>query len=271
MGAPVLVLGTHRSGTSLVNRLLESGGLFVGKDLEENHESKAFIGLNRAVFRQASAKWSEPLRVEELLNDPLAKEMFVDYFDRALRSPRMRGYLGNLAYLRHRDPRYLNIDWGWKDPRTSITLPLWLELFPDARLLRVRRHGVDVAASLHTRYQRRRAAVEAAFRKGPRRGRPDLPFSGVDTLDGAFRLWQEGEEVLDRHLAGRDVHTFRYEDLLADPRTVMDAATAAIGLAPVPAASLDTIRSDRRLAYESDPALAALAKHHAKVLAAHGY
>jgi hypothetical protein len=44
--------------------------------------------------------------------------------------------------------------WGWKDPRNSITLPVWLKLFPDARVIHIVRNGVDVAESLYRRQQR---------------------------------------------------------------------------------------------------------------------
>ncbi|MBW1793701.1 MAG: sulfotransferase [Deltaproteobacteria bacterium] len=41
--------------------------------------------------------------------------------------------------------------WGWKDPRTTLTLPLWLKLFPKARIIHVIRNGIDSALSLWRR------------------------------------------------------------------------------------------------------------------------
>ncbi len=43
--------------------------------------------------------------------------------------------------------------WGWKDPRTSLTLPYWLEVFPSAQLLHVTRDVEGVAKSLMSRAQ----------------------------------------------------------------------------------------------------------------------
>ncbi len=30
--------------------------------------------------------------------------------------------------------------WGWKDPRNTFTLPMWLSIFPKARVLHVLRN-----------------------------------------------------------------------------------------------------------------------------------
>ena len=44
------------------------------------------------------------------------------------------GYVcGNRGYRSTRAP------WGWKDPRNSITLPLWQAIYPDARVLVIRK------------------------------------------------------------------------------------------------------------------------------------
>lgn len=41
--------------------------------------------------------------------------------------------------------------WGWKDPRTSLTLPFWRRLVPDLRVVVCVRNPVEVAASLAAR------------------------------------------------------------------------------------------------------------------------
>jgi hypothetical protein len=40
---PVIILGMHRSGTTMVTKLLEEVGLFVGDRLDENHEAVLFL------------------------------------------------------------------------------------------------------------------------------------------------------------------------------------------------------------------------------------
>lgn len=48
--------------------------------------------------------------------------------------------------------------WGWKDPRTSLTLPFWMDLIPSLRVLVCVRSPLEVALSL-----RRRAMSSHAF------------------------------------------------------------------------------------------------------------
>jgi hypothetical protein len=45
--------------------------------------------------------------------------------------------------------------WGWKNPRTCITLPLFREVFPEARLLHIVRNEDDIAESFMRRIARR--------------------------------------------------------------------------------------------------------------------
>ena len=55
MANPVVVVGMHRSGTSLVSRILDDCGVMMGKDLQEDHESLFFIGLNEWIYDNAGA------------------------------------------------------------------------------------------------------------------------------------------------------------------------------------------------------------------------
>jgi hypothetical protein len=38
--------------------------------------------------------------------------------------------------------------WGFKDPRLCVLLPLYIEIFPDCKVVHIRRNPNDVAASL---------------------------------------------------------------------------------------------------------------------------
>ncbi len=43
--------------------------------------------------------------------------------------------------------------WGWKDPRNTFTLPMWLKVFPNAKVIHVLRDKESVARSLMKRNQ----------------------------------------------------------------------------------------------------------------------
>ncbi len=41
--------------------------------------------------------------------------------------------------------------WGWKDPRSSLTLPFWLSVFAESKMVVCLRHPLEVILSLHRR------------------------------------------------------------------------------------------------------------------------
>ena len=63
MESPFVVIGMHRSGTSLVSRILDKSGILMGRDLQTDHESKFFIGLNKWIYENAGADWARPAAV----------------------------------------------------------------------------------------------------------------------------------------------------------------------------------------------------------------
>ena len=92
-----------------------------------------------------------------MLQIPQAVDVTVECLRRTVASYRAIEFLGAGRLLRYRSVHSLPFAWGWKDPQTIFTLPLWLKLFPDAKLIYLTRNGVDVAASLLTREQKRLA------------------------------------------------------------------------------------------------------------------
>ena len=56
MSAPFVIVGMHRSGTSLVSRILDQSGVFMGLDLQEDHESRFFIELTNVLFSSLVTK-----------------------------------------------------------------------------------------------------------------------------------------------------------------------------------------------------------------------
>jgi hypothetical protein len=151
---PVILLGMHRSGTSLTTRLLKDVGIFMGSKLSKNAESPYFQNVNREIFARAKATWSKI--------DPVVVSMNAkDYIEREAQ------WLHNALFDKsgikaHFDvPSWNEISqshafrWGWKDPRTTITFPIWLRIFPDAKFVHVIRNGIDVAISLNRRHMTR--------------------------------------------------------------------------------------------------------------------
>lgn len=278
--APVIIMGMHRSGTSLVTRLLERMGLFAGWRQDDNAEAWFFMRLNEWLLRQCGGAWDQPAAIYDLLGNAQGRDAVADYLRRMLAAPQTLSYLGPVRYARHGGLFNMTQPWGWKDPRNTFTLPLWLELFPDARVVHVYRHGVDVAASLHRRQrisprQRRRRALKGAL------GRLAMPRWGgfVDSwrcadLDRAVSLWSEYVGQARAHVAGLGPRAMevRYEELLAHPGTALATLARFCGL-PGSAAqeAAGGITASRALAYRSDAGLRALAERWQSRLQALGY
>src|SRR5215212_4378738 len=139
---PVAIVGMHRSGTSMVAKLLQQAGLNLGDEGDlmppaaENpegfYEHLGFVRLNDEVLNVAGAGWDCP---------PVAG---FDWDDEALDPFR--------AHARHlAAPLQERLPWGWKDPRTSLTLPFWRSAFGPLRTLAVVRNPLEVVTSLHRR------------------------------------------------------------------------------------------------------------------------
>ena len=127
----IAVLGMHRSGTSALAGSLQQRGLFLGRhstrntyNVRGNRENPAVVVLNEDVLAHSGGSWHAP---------PRAVQWRADHVERA------RAILGE--YAEH--PL-----WGFKDPRTLLTLDGWLGLVPDLEFAGVFRHPARVARSL---------------------------------------------------------------------------------------------------------------------------
>lgn len=132
----VLILGMHRSGTSSLAGCLQERGLFLGEVSEKNpfnpqgnRENQAVMELNKSVLESSGGRWNAPPeRISWTPGQEHEREAIVAFFS------------NSGAQL-----------WGFKDPRTLLTLPFWEAGI--ARVLRVGtfRHPATVAKSLAAR------------------------------------------------------------------------------------------------------------------------
>lgn len=134
----------HRAGTSLLAKILQKSGVFIGNDLDENNESLFFCKLNGRAFFQAGATWDNPYNLNFIT------ENFIDEvaanFNKHLNSRKIRKYHKNFKRLRNSD-----VFWAWKDPRNTFTTDIWKQIFPKAKIIHIYRNPIDVAESLRQR------------------------------------------------------------------------------------------------------------------------
>lgn len=239
---PVLVTGMHRSGTTLAVKLLTQLGAFFGPRLDPNAEDYFFMRLDEWIMRRAGGAWDYPLPTLRFLSFPRFFEDTVLFLESRVKAqaPVPPG----------------SCVWGFKDPRLVFTFPAWSRVFPGARLIYLRRNGVDAANSLFVREAARWR--EAAGSRGaagrdtryleirPLLGRFRDALKSTEsyeayllstrclTLEESFRLWEEyvdaGERLYAAHPGPKiDV---RYEALIEQPEEQLLRLARFCGLAP---------------------------------------
>ncbi len=267
---PIILMGNARSGTTLLADLLERLGLFIGHEkIVVDQEAKYFFSVNRKILQHIHGHWDNPAPVRYFLGNPDAVDETVRCIEADLRSYRIMNFLGPRNFVRYRSIERFDRPWGWKDPRNVVTLPLWLKVFPQAKIVYIVRNGVDVAQSLVVMEEK----VVAQRRRKRRRLIPSLRkrsvleragFKGAVrclSLEGGFSLWEEYAAYGEEHLAAapNERIVLQYEHLLTDPKPFLSELVRFCGLDAPPDTVLDdaaaNIDRKRAFAFTEEPAL----------------
>lgn len=137
-GHALVVVGMHRSGTSLLASLANGAGVSMGQRLmgsgngnDAGHfEDLDFLGLHE----------------QALIGNGLGPEGFTPSAEPAVPEPLRAAAAALLADRRNR-----GCVWGWKDPRTVLFLEFWAEMLPEARFVFVFRSPWEVVDSFFRR------------------------------------------------------------------------------------------------------------------------
>lgn len=134
---PIIILGMHRSGTSCLAGTLEQAGVYFGNvshnnkyNKKGNKENNEVIQLNDEILEYNKASW----------NIPPNKLSWNNYHEK-------KGEAIVREYNCVRNVKY----WGFKDPRTLLTLAFWNHLLPNAKYIGAYRNPASVAKSLYNR------------------------------------------------------------------------------------------------------------------------
>ncbi len=133
----------HRSGTSMVARLLNLCGLYLGeeKDLmgsqpdnpEGFWENIRFVNIDDEILSKLGGAWDLPPHPDKGWE----------------RQPKFKALLKKASLLTQGLGHH-NF-WGWKDPRCSLTIPFWNMLIKNLKFVICVRHPLEVAGSLKKR------------------------------------------------------------------------------------------------------------------------
>lgn len=282
MRQPVIFIGMHRSGTSMLGRLLEDLGLFAGTRKDENNEAVFFQQINTWLLGQCGARWDEPAAIRYLWKHEKGLPWIETYIRTLLDSPRSIQFLGLQRHFAG-GMKSLNAPWGWKDPRNTFTLPMWLRIYPQAKVVSIERHGVDVAQSLRVREA---ISLEEAAEKFNRyrslfflrpKGGGFVDSPRCVFLDGGFSLWKEytGQaRAMVEQLPGNRSLALRYEDVLENPLKYLRESADFCELDVSDKRLHEVIagiKADRANSYTSDPELRRFAADHRDELGERGY
>ena len=140
----VCVLGMHRSGTSLVARVLNLLGVYLGPEAHlvspaaDNPkgfwEHRPIMTLNQNILVRLKGNcYDPPAFAHQWENSSALDDLRVQALD-----------------VVRRDFATADL-WGWKDPRTCLTLPFWQQVLPPMKYVFCLRNPVEVARSLERR------------------------------------------------------------------------------------------------------------------------
>jgi Sulfotransferase family len=220
--APVLIVGAHRSGTTATARALELLGLQIGQHLDSHREPYALQRLHEEYLNRVGATWYEPGPFLEAIQKTEGLAECVNYLRENVqrRFADLFGYRKNLQGLWMLARIRFGAAWGWKEPRTTLFAPAWLEIFPDARVIQIIRHPMAAAISIRERELKFQAAGDA-------------PSGKIDNLD-------YGMELIDRYIkAGEKLEKqtpryrrVRFENIQADAANMLAELAEFCGLCP---------------------------------------
>ena len=284
--APIILLGMHRSGTSMIAGMLEELGLFMGAHKDRNNEALLFMKLNDWLMEQNSCSWDNPRSFSKFLENEDVRSLTIGQIHGILQSRYMMSYLGKEYFPQRSSSMQLDFPWAWKDPRATFTLPFWLEVFPGARIIHIFRNGIDVANSLKTRHenylQRNMKKLKAGKYLPKYRFWKKMKLRSVgdsmrcSSLEGGFSLWEEHIEEARRHVAAMGVDAFEicYEDFIADPVAHLEKMAIFCNLQPEEEQLnrvAKRINRNRINAFLDNPELTAFAQSVSARLKAQGY
>jgi hypothetical protein len=136
----VVVLGMHRSGTSLTASLLHQMGVDMGRNCDWRgpanprgfYEDIAFLRTNEYILRLAEGSWYNPPPMDRIteVGRILALQRHIEVLLRAKRGSGL---------------------WGWKDPRTALTIPIYMSYLDKPVFVCTHRNPLSIATSLHRR------------------------------------------------------------------------------------------------------------------------
>ena len=216
---PIIIIGAHRSGTSATARALELLGLQIGQHLDSHRESRALQEVHEVYLRRVGAAWHKPETFLKWIGTAEGMHDCTSY----LRANVERDFGGIFGYRSNPKGIWLRLrisfgtPWGWKEPRTTLFAPAWLEIFPKARIVHVVRNPLAAAESIRERELKFQAAG-------------DPPTGDLSDLDYCRQLVETYLQAAQRVADSPNYYRFHFEELQANPPAMLEQLAESCGL-----------------------------------------
>ena len=216
---PVMVIGAHRSGTTATARALELLGLQIGENLDSHREPRGLQKLHEEYLRKVGAAWHNPQPFLNWIATDEGKRDCLSYLkgNMARDFARIFGYRINPKGIWMRFRIRFGTPWGWKEPRTTLFAPVWLEIFPNARIVHVVRDSLAAAESIRERELKFQAAG-------------DPPTGDLSDVDYCRQLVETYLQAAERVANSRNYYRFHFEELQANPPAMLEQLAKFCGL-----------------------------------------
>lgn len=264
--APLIIIGMHRSGTTMITKMLEKLGFFMGSEQEVNSESIFFHDINHWIMVQSNSAWDNP--VPETFKNDFHKNNLKRVIELQMKGLKRYNFLGRDKFFKYRSIKNLDINWGWKDPVNTLNIEVWKSVFPNAKVLHVYRNPIDIAESLRVREHKVQGRFKLTFAKQMH----EKLLTSRRLYNRSVRLFdiQEGISLWEKYLEAAvkakkqyddlwlDV---KYEDFLDQPGVFLNTITDFVGLETsqeVINQLTKEIKNDRKYAFLKDENLTKL-------------
>jgi len=139
----IIILGMHRSGTSMLSGMLDRLGINMGDDQPGRQlsnplghfEDGDLLNLNELILAKAGGSWHNPPTAAQINKQAIGLD---DRIQKIILEKRLANQ---------------DRSWGWKEPRTSLTISLYLPYLRNPYFIWSQRDVASIANSLWVRNQ----------------------------------------------------------------------------------------------------------------------
>ena len=232
--SPIIILGMHRSGTTMITKMLENLGLFVGAEKEVNNEALFFWKINNWIFDLHTATPEKPYNLR--YSNPACRKIILESLDYFIQSDKRKQYLGKHASS-FKNIKDVDFPYGWKDPKNTFTTDFWSAVFPNPKIIHIYRNPIDSVSSYIERDLELKNKFEWNWKKKLKR---DFLISKnfhenfrLYNLEEGYNLWEEYvTKALSLKNTFPDYIEIKYEDFLEKPFENLQTLAKFSGLQP---------------------------------------